>query len=177
MEKQFSLRIESDYSLLPEVVKSVLHTIFFHRIMTLITPVEVQLEYGIQYVKVNDFEIEEIINQKTQQFIELETFKLNKVAKEERIEVRFEKQNFLKNICWEQWNLDFSVKNIDDKQKILTNLEEVLIKISQYANKYKSHIPQLTSQEKNFPYEIVINCDGWNKKLRKMWSSPQLSNK
>ncbi|OUM59677.1 hypothetical protein PIROE2DRAFT_14729 [Piromyces sp. E2] len=104
-------------------------------------------------VKVNDSEIEEIINQKTQQFIHLETFKLNKMAKE-RIEVRFEKQNFLKNICWEQWNLDFIVRKIDDKQKLLENLEELLIKISQLANSYKNHIPQLTSQEKNFPYEV-----------------------
>lgn len=29
-----------------------------------------------------------------------------------KIEVRFEKQNFLKNIIWEQWNLDFFVKKI-----------------------------------------------------------------
>jgi len=175
MDKKFTLKIESDYTLLAEIVKSVLHTIFFHRIMTLVTPVEVSLGYGIQYVKANDSEIEEIINQKTLQFIHMDTFKQNKVAKE-RIEVRFEKQNFLKNICWEQWNLDFIVKKIDDKQQLLENLEELLIKISQYANTYKNHIPQLTSQEKNFPYEIIINSNGWNNKIKKMWSSPQLSN-
>ncbi|ORX79122.1 hypothetical protein BCR32DRAFT_269644 [Anaeromyces robustus] len=173
MDKQFQLRIESDYTSLAEVVKSVLHTIFFHRIMTLVSPVEVQLGYGVQYVKVDDSEIEEIINQKTLQFIHLETFKVNKVA-EERIEIRFEKQNFLKNICWEQWNLDFIVKRkADNKQKLLENLEDILIKISQYANTHKDHIPQLTSQEKNFPYEVNINSNGWNKKLKRMWSNSQ----
>ncbi|KAL3426941.1 duf1649 domain protein [Phlyctema vagabunda] len=179
---EFVIEVFADPTSVKDVVRGILHTIFFHRFFPSIRPKTLDV-LDLTLPMVEDVELETLIDQRTATLIrQLDTssdvsMRNNGVRGSMGVQF-FEKKRrkmwFTKaeeEVCWEGWLLDVTLatpKTESERAKVRTAMEAMLLKavmkIVTTASREKDHIPPITTSESNpFPYQILINHknDNW----------------
>ncbi|KAI9791165.1 MAG: hypothetical protein M1833_001575 [Piccolia ochrophora] len=177
---EYILEVFADPTCVKDVVKGILHTIFFHRFFPSIRPKSRDL-LDVTLPVVDDVELETLIDQRTQALIRQidTTSNLRSNSVRGQIAVQFFEKRRRKawfskaeeEVCWEQWTLDVTLatpRTESERAKVRRAMEMMLqktaIKIVTTVNREVDHIPPITTSESNpFPYQIVINPrdEGW----------------
>merc|ERR1711939_243875 len=155
---EYIIEVFADPSSVKDVVRGILHTIFFHRFFPSLRPTTRDiLDLTLPFVE--DVELETLIDQRTATLVrQLDTSSdmgaRNTGVRGSMAVQFFEKKRrkawFTKGeeeVCWEQWTLDVTLATRGLR-----------------VNREKDHIPPITTSESNpFPYQIVINPrdNGW----------------
>ncbi|KAL2886634.1 DUF1649 domain protein [Ceratocystis lukuohia] len=159
---EFVLEAISDPDSVREIVKALLHTIFFHRYFPTIEPRTRRcLDLPLPYVV--DAELETLIDQRVAKLAhDLELARVGPGGDEE--------------VCWESWILKVSLaqpRNENDRAKLRKAMSRTLlnevINITNFVSLNKGHIPPITSSSNNpFPYQITVNPKeaSWSGRLR-----------
>ncbi|KAF2418014.1 DUF1649-domain-containing protein [Tothia fuscella] len=189
---QYTLEVLADPSCVKEVVKAILHTIFFHRYFIPITPLTCEL-LDQTLPAVDDVDLETLVDQRATSLARtINTppsshggpYTSNNNAGRAQIAVQFFEKKRKKSyffgkadeeICWEQWTLDVTCATprtesdrIKVRQAMEKSLQKTAMKIVNIVNKNKDHIPPITVAETNpFPYQILVNpkTDNWSARM------------
>jgi len=183
---EYILEVYADPTSVNDVVKGILHTIFFHRFFPSIRP-KTRDVLDLTLPVVEDVELETLIDQRTAALVrQLDTTSdmgTRSTGVRGQIAVQFfEKRRrkawFTKGeeeVCWEQWTLDVTLatpRTESERAKVRkameTMLQKTAMKIVSTVNREKDHIPPITTSETNpFPYQISINpkVDGWGARM------------
>ncbi|KAI9746507.1 MAG: hypothetical protein M1818_000220 [Claussenomyces sp. TS43310] len=183
---EYILEVFADPSSVKDVVKGILHTIFFHRFFPSIRP-RTRDVLDLTLPVVEDVELETLIDQRTAALVrQLDTSSdlgARSTGVRGQIAVQFfEKRRrkawFTKGeeeVCWEQWTLDVTLatpRTESERAKVRQAMETMLLrtamKIVSTVNRDKDHIPPITTSETNpFPYQISTNPkgDGWGARM------------
>lgn len=160
-----------------EVLRCILHTIFFHRALGLVRPRDIDLElFEITYVQCGDMEIERKIDEKIGQFIEKVEKHPNKKNQiclsfyEEKNKQAVWFSSKVERLHWEQWYINLNVaphlkghsgKSHHSKATVdagaearsarraalEASLRDVLFQIIRFVNEKKDHIPSISNLE------------------------------
>nr|POE56682.1 meiotically up-regulated gene 66 protein [Quercus suber] len=168
---EFILELSVDRSNVKDVVKGVLHTIFFHRLFTALLPATHDvLDMTLPYVSLDN--IDALINQRTETL----SRSLNSNASTVRgqVVVQFNEKKRRKGwfvakadeeSAWETWIVNVSIlsaRSEREKNEVRAAMEASLQKavtdVTEIVNRERAHIPPITTNETNpFPYQILIN--------------------
>ncbi|CAO3640432.1 unnamed protein product [Cunninghamella blakesleeana] len=161
--QEFSIEMVSvpkDY--LKDVLRALLHSIFFHWLLINVTPLE--LHVLDTTISITDSpEIKEMIEEKVSEFYQ----SIENNVKQGKISVLFYEKKQKKNwfqfskseelACWEQWTLAIGVafpENEHEQHRLHLacerQLSQCLLAILKLANDHKEHIPSITFQ--NIPH-------------------------
>ncbi|KAI9758322.1 MAG: hypothetical protein M1815_003527 [Lichina confinis] len=177
---EYILEVLADPTSVKDVVKGILHTIFFHRYFPSIRPKSRDL-LDVTLPVVDEVELDTLIDQRATALIRQIDTTSNRHSNSGRGQVVvqfFEKKRrkawFAKaeeEVCWEQWTLDVTLatpRTESERAKVRVAMESMLQrtvkKIVITANRDVDHIPPITTSETNpFPYQIITNPreDGW----------------
>ncbi|APA07812.1 hypothetical protein sscle_03g025820 [Sclerotinia sclerotiorum 1980 UF-70] len=183
---EYIIEVFADPSSVREVIRGILHTIFFHRFFPSIRPkTRDVLDMTLPYME--NVEIETLIDQRTAALVrQLDTNSdlgaRNTGVRGQMAVQFFEKKRrkawFTKGeeeVCWEQWTLDVTLatpRTESERAKVRSAMEAMLLKaamkIVTTVNMEKDHIPPITTNEANpFPYQIIINPrgDSWGARM------------
>ncbi|CAD6439973.1 7a276fee-3830-484c-8464-967b71f1d0b8 [Sclerotinia trifoliorum] len=183
---EYIIEVFADPSSVREVIRGILHTIFFHRFFPSIRPkTRDVLDMTLPYME--NVEIETLIDQRTAALVrQLDTNSdlgaRNTGVRGQMAVQFFEKKRrkawFTKGeeeVCWEQWTLDVTLatpRTESERAKVRSAMEAMLLKaamkIVTTVNMEKDHIPPITTNEANpFPYQITINPrgDSWGARM------------
>ncbi|POS83643.1 DUF1649-domain-containing protein [Erysiphe pulchra] len=183
---EYAIEVFADPGSVKEIVRGILHTIFFQRFFPSIRPKTCDvLDLTLPFV--DDVELETLIDQRTATLIrQLDTScdleNRNGGVRGTICVQFFEKKRkkawFTKGeeeVCWEQWTLDVTLatpRTELEKGKVRKAMEQMLLKaamkIVTTVNRDKDHIPPITSGESNpFPYQIIVNPkeSGWSTRM------------
>ncbi|KAK2855510.1 hypothetical protein FQN49_005124 [Arthroderma sp. PD_2] len=183
------LEIFADRASVKEIVKGIIHAIFFHRYFPCVRPDSVDV-LDLTLPVIDDLEVETLVDARVNALIQqhLSTASNSNGGVRARIAVQFfEKKrkksgawftgltgNNEEEVCWEIWTLDITIatpRTDLDRAKVRKAMEKMLhkaaLKIVAIANKNKDHIPPITSESNPFPYQIVLNprLDNWGNRL------------
>jgi len=172
------------------VQEGILHTIFFHRFFTPLSPATHDvLDLTLPYV--TESEIETLVDQRTTTVLRhLDTVSQQTSpqysAKAGRgiLVVQFLERKRRKGwfvakadeeTVWENWVIEVTLTSARSEPEAARNrrqmekqLHAAAMKIVDTANKERNHIPPITTNESNpFPYQILVNpkSDGWGQKI------------
>ncbi|KAK0123516.1 hypothetical protein ONS96_010498 [Cadophora gregata f. sp. sojae] len=183
---EYIIEVFADPSSVKDVVRGILHTIFFHRFFLSLRPTTRDiLDLTLPFVE--DVELETLIDQRTTTLVrQLDTSSdmgaRNTGVRGSMAVQFFERKRrkawFTKGeeeVCWEQWTLDVTLatpRTESERAKVRKAMEAMLLKaamkIVTTVNREKDHIPPITTSESNpFPYQIVINPrdNGWGARM------------
>ncbi|CAO3660393.1 unnamed protein product [Umbelopsis ramanniana] len=182
----FSLEMTAvSKSYLKDVLRALLHSIFFHRLLINVTPREGHfLDTTVSMT--GNKEVEDLIEEKVVDFYMSMSTGQNK--RQGKIAVLFYEKRLKNNwwqfskseelICWEQWAITITVlepQSEQEKQKIKKSTErqlnQNLMKILNIINEHKEHIPSITTTEGNpFPYQIAIlgSSESWAAMIKRL---------
>ncbi|KZF22577.1 DUF1649-domain-containing protein [Xylona heveae TC161] len=182
---EYILEVFADPTCVKDVVKGILHTIFFHRFFPSIRPRTWDL-LDLTLPIVDDAELETLIDQRAAALIRQidTTSNLSSASVRGQITVQFFEKRRRKawfstkaeeEVCWEMWTLDVTLatpRTESERLKVRKAMEMMLqmtaMKIISIVNRDKDHIPPITTSESNpFPYQIAINpkLDGWGTRI------------
>ncbi|KAK7225896.1 hypothetical protein V2G26_013899 [Clonostachys chloroleuca] len=172
-----------------DVVKGILHTIFFHRFFPAVTPQTREvLDLSLPYVD-ND-ELETMIDQRAaalERQLDAERSSASMSTgggSRGQFTVQFFEKRRRKawltrgddEVCWECWTLKVTVaepKTESERAKVRRAMEQTLqttvMKIVTFVNTHKDHIPPITTQGVNpFPYKITVDQkeSSWANRMR-----------
>ncbi|KAH8673806.1 DUF1649 domain protein [Xylariales sp. PMI_506] len=188
--QEFILDVFTDPASVRDVVRAILHTIFFHRFFPSITP---------QSREVLDITLPFVQDAELDTMIEKRAAELDRELSAERshaphaggggggrgdISVQFFEKKRRKTwymraaygggdeeVCWECWTVKVTVaepRTESERAKVRKAMEQTLLttvlKIITCVNNNKDHIPPITTSESNpFPYQINVNQKdaGW----------------
>ncbi|KAI4625074.1 uncharacterized protein J4E88_006320 [Alternaria novae-zelandiae] len=170
---EYNLEIFADAACVKDVVKAILHTIFFHRYFTSISPLTRDL-LDLTLPAIDDVDLETLIEQKTFALVRAIDSTHQPRGRGQIVVQFFEKKRkktsyfFSKadeDVCWEQWTLDVTLAQPRTETDVLKvrramtkSLEKAAHKIIAIVNREKDHIPPITTTDANpFPYQIVVN--------------------
>ncbi|KAL6910534.1 DUF1649 domain-containing protein [Trichoderma evansii] len=183
---EFILDVFTDPRSVRDVVKGILHTIFFNRFFPSLTPQTHEvLDVTLPYV--NDDELQTMIEQRVSALDrQLDAERLSNSGaptKGDRINgagsggrgqitVQFFDQKRRKpwpslgveEVCWETWTIKVTVaepRTENERAKVRRAMEQTLfttaMKIVTFVNTHRDHIPPITAQGGNpFPYKINV---------------------
>ncbi|KAF7907200.1 uncharacterized protein EAF01_004787 [Botrytis porri] len=183
---EYIIEVFADPTSVKEVIRGILHTIFFQRFFPSIRPKSRDvLDMTLPYIE--NVEIETLIDQRTAALVRQldttsETGARNTGVRGQMAVQFFEKKRrkawFTKGeeeVCWEQWTLDVTLatpRTESERAKVRNAMEAMLLKaamkIVTTVNTEKDHIPPITTSEANpFPYQITINprADSWGARM------------
>jgi len=188
---EYILEVFADPTSVKDIVKGILHTIFFHRYFPCIRPTAFDV-LDLTLPAIDDVELETLIDSRVNalilQHLSLASNSPNGGVRG-RIAVKFFEKKRRKGglwfgglsgkgeeeICWEIWTVDVTIatpRTESDRAKVRKAMEKMLqkaaFKIVAIVNKDKDHIPPITTSDANpFPYQIVLNpkLDNWGTKL------------
>ncbi|KAH7023474.1 hypothetical protein EDB80DRAFT_697641 [Ilyonectria destructans] len=183
---EFILDVFADPRSVRDVVKGILHTIFFHRFFPSLTPQTREvLDLTLPYV--DDDELEIMIEQRataleSQLDAQRSSTSGNANATSNsgapgggrgQLVVQFFEKRRRKawlsrgdeEVCWECWTIKVTVaepRTESERAKVRRAMEQTLLttamKIVTFANTHKDHIPPITTQGTNpFPYKINLD--------------------
>ncbi|KAF7533554.1 hypothetical protein G7Z17_g13495 [Cylindrodendrum hubeiense] len=183
---EFILDVFADPRSVRDVVKGILHTIFFHRFFPSLTPQTREvLDLTLPYV--DDDELEIMIEQRaaaleSQLDAQRSSTSGNTNATSNsgtagggrgQLVVQFFEKRRRKawlsrgdeEVCWECWTVKVTVaepRTESERAKVRRAMEQTLLttamKIVTFANTHKDHIPPITTQGTNpFPYKINLD--------------------
>ncbi|ETS06487.1 DUF1649-domain-containing protein [Trichoderma reesei RUT C-30] len=191
---EFILDVFSDPRSVREVVKGILHTIFFNRFFPSLAPrTHEVLDVTLPYV--NDNELETLIEQRAYALErQLDAERLGGGAGagtadggsggRGQITVQFFERKRRKawltrgeeEVCWETWTIKVTVaepRTDNERAKVRKAMEQTLfttaMKIVTFVNTHKDHIPPITTQGGNpFPYKINLESKetSWVSRIR-----------
>jgi len=182
---EYILEVFADPTCVRDVVRGILHTIFFHRFFPSIRPRTWDL-LDLTLPIVDDAELETLIDQRTTSLIRQidTTSNLSSNSVRGQVAVQFFEKRRRKawfstkaeeEVCWEMWTLDVTLatpRTESERAKVRKAMEMMLqktaMKIITIVNREKDHIPPITTSEANpFPYQIVINpkLEGWGNRI------------
>jgi autophagy-related protein 101 len=177
---EYTLDVFADPSCVKEVVKAILHTIFFHRYFITIVPITRDL-LDQTLPAIDDVNLETLIDQQVASLMHvIETptgstgrsgsrnsgraqIAVNFFEKKRRKSYFFGKAD--EEICWEIWKLNVTCatpRTDSEARKVReamqSTLQKTALKVIKIVNEEKDHIPPITTTEMNpFPYTIVVN--------------------
>ncbi|KAK3713953.1 hypothetical protein LTR37_008203 [Vermiconidia calcicola] len=187
---EYTLDLTSDRSNVKDLVKGILHTIFFHRFFTALQPATHDvLDMTLPYVSEDD--IEALVEQRTNSFIrQLDSLSTQqspqyqpKAGRGQLVLQFLEKKRrkgwFVakadEETVWENWIVDVTLTSARSEPEAARNrrqmekqLQSAAMKIVEIVNRDRNHIPPITTNESNsFPYQILVNPknDGWSQKM------------
>lgn len=172
-----------------DIVKAILHCVFFHRYFIPITPLTRDL-FDQTLPQIDDSGLETLIEQRATQLVRcIETpsespYSAATPAGRAQILVQFFEKKRKKSyfftkgdetVCWEQWVLNITCatpKTEQEKRKVRQAMEKSLsktcLKIINIVNREKDHIPPITEADTNpFPYSIIVNprSENWGTRM------------
>ncbi|KAK3940484.1 DUF1649-domain-containing protein [Diplogelasinospora grovesii] len=184
---EFILEAFADPTSVRDVVRGILHTIFFLRFFPSVLP-QTRDVVGLELAYVPEAEIETLIDQRVGALVRQLDAERNQPAHlvtgpgsansgsgRGQVTVQFfEKPRRRKawylmrgedEVCWESWTVKVTVaepRTESERAKVRkameTTLRSTIMKAIKYANEHKNHIPPITTTESNpFPYQININ--------------------
>ncbi|KAI9776226.1 MAG: hypothetical protein M1835_005578 [Candelina submexicana] len=182
---EYILEVFADPTCVKDIVKGILHTIFFHRFFPSIRPrTHDLLDLTLPYV--DDVELETLIDQRTTALIRQIDTTSNHSSNSVRgqIAVQFFEKRRRKawfstkaeeEVCWELWTLDVTLatprtesERVKVRKAMETMLHRTALKIVTIVTRNTDHIPPITTSEANpFPYQIIINPrgEGWGTRI------------
>jgi len=187
---EYILEIFADPTNIKDVVKGILHTIFFHRYFPSIRPSTIEvLDLTLPFV--TDPDLETLISTRVHQLVrQLSSTTSPNSSVRGQIGVQFFEKRRRKagglgwftggakqeeEICWEKWRLEVTLatpKTESERTKVTKamgmTLQRTALKIVGIVNQHKDHIPPITTSEMNpFPYQIDLNprVEGWAKTI------------
>ncbi|KAK4175976.1 hypothetical protein QBC36DRAFT_16107 [Triangularia setosa] len=169
---EFLLDAFADPNTVREVVRGILHTIFFMRFFPSIQPTTRDC-IGLELAYVPDSAIETLIDQRATSLArQLDAERSSGGGGRGQITVQFFEKKRRKTgwfggddeVCWESWTIKITVaepKTESDRAKVRkateTTLHSTIMKIITYVNSHRDHIPPITESNANpFPYRIYI---------------------
>ncbi|PWW72694.1 DUF1649-domain-containing protein [Tuber magnatum] len=173
----FSLDVLADRSLVKDIVKGVISTIFFHRFFPTVRPKTRDL-LDLTLTAVDDPELDELINQRTSVLIRSIEASAGVGTKPQcgQVVVEFYERRPKKNwfskaeekVCWEQWVLSVTVVSArtdagrdELRMSMEAQLQAAVLNIITMASMKRDHIPPITTNEANpFPYSIIVSPKG-----------------
>ncbi|KAH7188817.1 uncharacterized protein B0J16DRAFT_338108 [Fusarium flagelliforme] len=192
---EFILDVFADPRSVRDVVKGILHTIFFHRFFPSLVPQTREvLDLTLPYV--DDNELETMIEQRVAALErQIDTQRSSggssnaaggsATGGREQLVVQFFEKRRRKawlsrgdeEVCWECWTIKVTVaepRTESERAKVRRAMEQTLLttamKIVTFANTHKDHIPPITTQGTNpFPYKINLDqkeATGWATRMR-----------
>ncbi|CAO3598053.1 unnamed protein product [Absidia cylindrospora] len=168
---------------LKDVLRALLHSVFFHRLLVNVTPRELRVLDTT--VSITDSkEVETLIEEKANEFLQ----SIQNNARQGKIAVLFYEKRRKKNwfqftkseelVCWEQWALTIGLAYPEselDRQRVRRacerQLSQCLLAILKLANDHKEHIPSITTTDGNpFPYQIAIpsKSESWSTMIKRL---------
>ncbi|KAK2592968.1 hypothetical protein QQS21_009335 [Conoideocrella luteorostrata] len=188
---EFILDVFTDPRSVRDVVKGILHTIFFTRFFPSLAPrTRDVLDLTLPYV--DDDELETMIDQRAsalERQLDAERSSGGRDGNTNgggrgQVAVQFFEKRRRKawlsrgdeEVCWESWTLKVTVaepRTESERAKVRRAMEQTLLttamKIVTFANVHKDHIPPITTQGGN-PFPFKINIDqketGWAARMR-----------
>ncbi|KAG8629934.1 hypothetical protein KVT40_001553 [Elsinoe batatas] len=186
---EYTLDIFADRSCVKDVVKAILHTIFFHRYFTPLEP-KTQDLFDVTLPVVNDVELETLIDQRAVALAR--QFEISPYATSGadarldggrgQVVVQFMEKKRRKGwfggkaddeLVWESWVLDVTLATprsdtevVKARRAMESTLQRTALKIINIVNRDRNHIPPITTNETNpFPYQILVNprSEGWGR--------------
>ncbi|KAI9766827.1 MAG: hypothetical protein M1840_006303 [Geoglossum simile] len=182
---EYILEVFADPTCVRDIVKGILHTIFFHRFFPSLRPKTCDL-LDLTLPVVDDADLETLIDQRTSALIHQIDTTSNQRSNSVRgqIAVQFYEKRRRKTwlraaaeeeVCWEQWTIDVTLatpktesERVKVRKAMETQLQKTAMKIVATVNREKDHIPPITTSESNpFPYQIVTNPkdEGWGTRI------------
>jgi len=184
---EYTLEVFADPASAKDVIKAILHTIFFHRYFTAVSPLTRDL-LDLTLPAIDDVDLETDIDARAAALLRsIENTGTQRGRAQLAVQF-FEKKRrkayfFGKaeeEVCWEQWMLDVTIATprtesdaLKVRRAMAKSLQKAAFKILTIANKHKDHIPPITTTDTNpFPYHIVLNpkptaVEPWSPRL---WS-------
>jgi len=178
---EYILEVFADQTLVKDIVKGVLHTIFFHRYFPSIRPSLrdlPHLDITLPYIA-EPPEFETLIDARTTTLIhQLTSSNTPNGGVRGQIAVQFfdkkrRKSSWLtgigraneEEVIWEEWLVEVTIarpKTEGEREKVRrameSSLQKTALKIVNIVNRDKDHIPPITTSEANpFPYKIMLN--------------------
>ncbi|CAI6334041.1 unnamed protein product [Periconia digitata] len=169
---EYHIDIFADLACVKDVVKAILHTIFFHRYFTSILPLTRDL-LDLTLPAIDDVDLETLIDQRTMALMRAIEGTHHQRGRGQLVVQFFEKRRrksyfFGKadeDVCWEQWTLDVTIATPRTETDVLKvrramtkSLEKAAHKIITIVNRDKDHIPPITTTDANpFPHQVLVN--------------------
>ncbi|KAF2866508.1 autophagy-related protein [Massariosphaeria phaeospora] len=174
---EYNLEIFADLACVKDVVKAILHTIFFHRYFSSISPLTRDL-LDLTLPAIDDVDLETLIDQRTVALVRaIDGTRGRGQLVVQFFEKRRRKTYFFakadEDVCWEQWTLDVTLatpRTESVRRAMTKSLEKAAHKIISIVNRDKDHIPPITTTDANpFPYSVVVNpkptADTWGPRM------------
>ncbi|KAJ1725024.1 hypothetical protein LPJ53_000750 [Coemansia erecta] len=159
-------------SLVPSVVKAVLHTILFHRYFGNVTPQEnLILSDQVTYVSVDDGNVVSTVDSKVEELMQV----LQQDGGKSQVTVSFSETRGRKaswfgtatpqSVCWEEWVVDVQAlgrahgreERAAQQRLAVDQAKHAIFQVICQADAHKDHIPLIASSQENpFPYHIAV---------------------
>lgn len=187
---EYTLELSADRSSLKDVVKGVLHTIFFHRYFTPLYPATHDvLDLTLPFV--TDDDVETLIETRTTTLLRHldhaptspPSYSSGGKPSRAQIIVQFLEKKRRKGwfakadeeTVWENWVVEVTLTTARSEPEAARNrrrmegeLQKACMRVVTLVNRERGHIPPITTNESNpFPYKILVNPrdDGWGQKM------------
>ncbi|KAL9128665.1 MAG: hypothetical protein Q9217_002693 [Psora testacea] len=186
---EYLIEVFADPTCVKDIVRGILHTIFFHRYFPSICPSALEvLDFTLPLVA--DPELETLIDTRVGQLVrQMSSTSSPKSSVRGLMSVSFFEKKRRKTggglgwwtgkaeeeICWEKWGLEVTLatpRTEDERTKVIkaigSSLQKTAMRILAIVNRDKEHIPPITTSETNpFPYNIEINprVEGWGRSM------------
>ncbi|KAI1928299.1 hypothetical protein LOZ58_001009 [Ophidiomyces ophidiicola] len=188
---EYIIEVFADPASVRDVLKGILHTIFFHRYFPCVRPESFDV-LDLTLPAIDDHELETLIDSRVntlfRQHLSPTPNSPNNGVRG-RIAVKFfEKKrrkaglwfgglagNNEEEVCWETWTLNVTMatpRTEADRAKTRNAMEKTLhtaaFRILAIVNQGKDHIPPITTSDANpFPYQIILNPkpENWSNRL------------
>ncbi|KAL9618316.1 MAG: hypothetical protein Q9160_006966 [Pyrenula sp. 1 TL-2023] len=184
---EYILEVFADPATVKDIVKGVLHLIFFHRYFPSLRPTTQDIpSLDISLPHISDPpELETLIEAKASALAhQLQSMTANG-GQRGQLAVRFFEKRRRKStwfgaggdeeICWEQWLLEVTIatpRTESERTKVRkameSSLQKTALKVVTIVNRDKDHIPPITTSEANpFPYQITLDPKqvGWGNRF------------
>ncbi|KAK8199606.1 autophagy-related protein [Phyllosticta capitalensis] len=187
---EYTLDVFADPTCVKDIVKAILHTIFFHRYFTPVTPLHRDL-LDLTLPAIDDVDLETLIDQRATALVRaLETGIGHQQRGRGQLAIQFFEKRRRKSyfpfgtlgkargdeeVCWEMWMLDVTLATprtetdvIKVRRAMEKSLQKTAFKIVSIVNRDKDHIPPITTTDTNpFPYAILVNpkTEGWGQRM------------
>ncbi|KAL2038530.1 hypothetical protein N7G274_008869 [Stereocaulon virgatum] len=185
---QYILEVFADPTCVKDIVRGILHTIFFHRYLSPLRPSYLEvLEFTLPLVA--DPDLETLIDTRVGQLIrQLSSTSSPKSSVRGSLVVEFFEKKRRKDgvlgwfgakgeegVCWESWCLEVTLatpKTEIERTKVTeaigSTLQKTAMQVVTIVNRDKNHIPPLTTNEGNpFPFHIELSprVEGWGRSI------------
>ncbi|KAK8170024.1 autophagy-related protein [Phyllosticta citrichinensis] len=187
---EYTLDVFADPTCVKDIVKAILHTIFFHRYFTPVTPLHRDL-LDLTLPAIDDVDLDTLIDQRATALVRaLETGTGHQQRGRGQLAIQFFEKRRRKSyfpfgtlgkgrgdeeVCWEMWMLDVTLATprtetdvIKVRRAMEKSLQKTALKIVSIVNRDKDHIPPITTTDTNpFPYQILVNpkSEGWGQRI------------